>query len=80
MTRDKNDPTTVRLSMRDYVAFLAAIITISGIFLGAYLRHDRLLSEVLAMQRTQGERVEKLERAVDSLERLVWQNIERNNG
>lgn len=74
MTRDLKDPTTVRLSVRDYVTLGAAIVTISGVFLGAYLRHDRLLSEVLAMQRTQGERIEKLEQSLDSVERLVWQN------
>lgn len=73
MTRDLKDPTTVRLSARDYVALGAAIVAISAVFFGAYLRHDRLLSEVLTMQRAQGARVEKLEKSLDSVERLVWQ-------
>ena len=78
MTRDLKDPTTVKLSVRDYVALGAALVGICSVFFGAYIRHDRLLSEVLAMQRAQGSRVEKLEQSLDSLERTVWQS-QRNS-
>lgn len=78
MTRDGSDPQTVRLSVRDYVALAAAVIATCAVFAGAYLRHDRMLERLVSGQEVQFNRIEKIESAVDSLERVVWNNYNGN--
>ena len=78
MTRDGSDPQTVRLSVRDYVTLAAAVVVTCAVFAGAYLRHDRMLERLGSGQQVQFERIEKVENAVDSLERVVWNNYNSN--
>lgn len=57
----------VHLSMRDWIALSATIITLLTLILGAYLRQDRMLSELMVMTQMQQERLARLERQVESL-------------
>lgn len=58
----------VRLSGRDYAALGAMALVVLGAITGQYLRHDRLLTEVLVRQAAMAERVVTVERAVERLE------------
>jgi len=51
----------VKLSLGDWVRLVALIVTISIVLLGAYLRHDRMLSQVLHSMEHQQSRLSLLE-------------------
>lgn len=68
MTRDKNhgpSEDTVRLSIRDWFGILACVMTVMSMFIGSYLHHDRMLTEVLTRQQTIVDRVERIENSLD---------------
>lgn len=58
----------VHLSTRDWACILAVAATMGCALLASYLRHDRMLTEVLTRQATAVERIEAVERSVDRLE------------
>ena len=58
----------VRLSGRDWAGLAALALAVLGAITGQYLRHDRLLTDVLVRQAAMAERVEQVERAVERLE------------
>jgi hypothetical protein len=65
MTRTTKDPSIVRLSGRDWFGLLGIFITIMIVVCGAYLRHDRLIIEVLTRQQTITDRLDRLETQID---------------
>ena len=65
----KPTPESVQLSSKDWVGLLAISVTVISTFFMAYQRHDRLLSEIAISQKLQGERINRLENKLDSLER-----------
>ena len=66
MTKDSGQ--TVRLSGRDWAGLATLAVVVLGSITTQYLRHDRLLTEVLIRQTLMAERVEQVERAVERLE------------
>tara|TARA_R100000995_G_scaffold80591_1_gene52520 strand:+ start:2833 stop:3114 length:282 start_codon:yes stop_codon:yes gene_type:complete len=65
MTRSTGD--TVRLSNRDWVGIVAIAITLLGTTLTSYMRHDRILTEIVVRQEYLSAQQEAL---VQDLERL----------
>lgn len=55
----------VRLQWGDWVRLGAILVTLTVALLGAYLRHDRMLSEVLL-------NVQQQERRLQLLEQRLW--------
>jgi N6-adenosine-specific RNA methylase IME4 len=51
----------VRLSVGDWVRIVALIVTIATVLGGAYLRHDRMLTQVLHSMEHQQSRLSLLE-------------------
>ena len=66
MTRGTDN--TVRLSLRDWAGLAALALGLLGTLTAQYLRHDRLLTELLVRQAATSERVQQVERAVERLE------------
>ena len=56
----------VRLSTRDWLAIAAILTTLATIAGGAYLRQDRMLSELMAISRLQQDRIARLESQMDA--------------
>lgn len=56
----------VRLSTRDWLAIATILTTIATIAGGAYLRQDRMLSELMAISRLQQDRIARLESQMDA--------------
>ena len=67
MTKEP-DSQTVKLSGRDWLGLSALAVGLLGALTTQYLRHDRLLTEVLVRQAAMQERVQQVERAVERLE------------
>jgi hypothetical protein len=57
----------VRLSIRDWTTIIAVTVTLMTLIFGAYLRQDRMLSELMVLTRMQQERLAKLERQFESI-------------
>ena len=68
MTRDSDRSSIVFLSTRDWCGIFAIGLTIALALVASYLRHDRMLTEVLTRQAATGERLEDVERSVERLE------------
>ena len=66
MTRDHGQ--IVHLAGRDWLGIMAISLALLGAVTTQYLRHDRLLTEVLVRQAGSTERMESIERAVERLE------------
>ena len=64
MTRSSDN--TVHLSVKDWCGIVGAVITILSALLAVYVHHDRQLTEVLTRQETLVDRVERIERSLDS--------------
>jgi hypothetical protein len=64
----KDHQQVVRLSGKDWVGLLALAVGLLGAITTQYLRHDRLLTQVLVGQAFMEARVEQIERAVERLE------------
>ena len=58
----------VKLSGRDWAGLAALSLGLLGTLTAQYLRHDRLLTELLVRQAATSERVQQVERAVERLE------------
>ena len=52
----------VSLSIRDWLYAVATIIGLVGVFMVAYLRHDRMLTELVSSQRMTEHRLTQIER------------------
>jgi len=52
----------VSLSVRDWLYAVATIIGLVGVFMVAYLRHDRMLTELVSSQRMTEHRLTQIER------------------
>jgi len=65
--------TIVHLSSRDWCALLTIAGTIGLGVLASYLRHDRMLMELLTRQQATSERMEAVERSVERLEDRAMQ-------
>ena len=68
MTRDSDGSSIVFLSTRDWCGIFAIGLTITLALVASYLRHDRMLTEVLTRQAATAERLEDVERSVERLE------------
>jgi uncharacterized membrane-anchored protein YhcB (DUF1043 family) len=64
MTLEQNN--TVKLSVRDWTAIIALAVTISGGVIGAFMHHDRMLMRLLTQQESMHERLDKIERQLES--------------
>lgn len=64
MTLEQNN--TVKLSIRDWTAIIALAVTISGGVIGAFMHHDRMLMRLLTQQESMHERLDKIERQLES--------------
>ena len=62
-------PEVVLLAARDWVGIMTIAASIILAVFSAYSNHDRMLSEVTAIQKLQGERIGRLEDKLDQLER-----------
>lgn len=58
----------VHLSLKDWIAIAVGIGTLVVMIGGAYLRQDRMLSELMVLSRLQQDRLEKLERRIDEIQ------------
>ena len=65
MTLDHAPEIRVRLSPRDWIAILVVLVGIASAFAAGYLRHDRMLSELVAGQRMTDHRLSVVERKLD---------------
>jgi hypothetical protein len=63
MTLERNN--IVKLSVRDWVAIIAVVVTVSGGVIGAFLHHDRLLMRLVTQQESINARLDKIERQLD---------------
>lgn len=59
----------VRLSGGDWIKIGAGLITVMSVAVTAYLRQDRMLSELVAIQQQQQQRIVRLENQMDYLTR-----------
>ena len=59
MTRQGGD--TVRLSIRDWLGIATLTLTVVAVLGSQFIRHDRLLTEVLVKQQALADRVEMME-------------------
>ena len=64
----KDHQQIVRLSGKDWGGLLALAVGLLGAITTQYLRHDRLLTQVLVRQEAMAERLGQVERAVERLE------------
>ena len=65
MTRSTTHRDIVSLSVNNWLALIAIIVSALLFIVSGYLRHDRLLTEVIVQQQAQAERMERLERTLD---------------
>ena len=65
MTLESNN--RVSLSVGNWIALAAVLITLLGLFSSAYLNHDRLLQLMLANQEHIGKRLDKIEDKLDAV-------------
>jgi hypothetical protein len=65
MTIEGQSEVRVRLSPRDWIGILVLLGSIASAFAAGYLRHDRMLSELVAGQRMTEHRLGMLERSLD---------------
>ena len=66
MTRThKNGRDVVQLSTRDWLAAMALILPISIFIISGYLRHDRMLTQVIVQQQSLSERMIRVESTLD---------------
>jgi len=64
MTLESNN--RVSLSVGNWIALTAVLITLLGLFSSAYLNHDRLLQLMLANQDNLNKRLDKIENKLDA--------------
>lgn len=64
MTLESNN--RVSLSVGNWIALAAVLITLLGLFSSAYLNHDRLLQLMLANQDNMSKRLDKIENKLDA--------------
>jgi hypothetical protein len=64
MTLEQNN--TVKLSIRDWTAIIALVVTVSGGVIGAFMHHDRMLMRLLTQQENINARLDKIERQLDA--------------
>lgn len=64
MTLETNN--RVSLSIGNWIALGALLITLLGLFSSAYLNHDRLLQLMLANQENMAKRLDKIENKLDA--------------
>lgn len=64
MTLESNN--RVSLSVGNWIALGAVLVTLLGLFSSAYLNHDRLLQVVIANQENISKRLDKFENKLDS--------------
>ena len=64
MTLETNN--RVSLSVGNWIALGAVLITLLGLFSSAYLNHDRLLQLMLANQEYLNKRLDKIEHKLDA--------------
>lgn len=64
MTLESNN--RVSLSIGNWIALSALLITVLGLFSSAYLNHDRLLQLMLANQENMNKRLDKIEVKLDA--------------
>lgn len=65
MTLETNN--RVSLSVGNWIALAAVLITLLGLFSSAYLNHDRLLQLMLANQDNLNKRLDKIENKLDAV-------------
>lgn len=66
MTRDYSNPRVVNLATRDWIGLITIAVTLLVLIAASYLRHDRLIVEVLTRQQTITDRLERMETQMDT--------------
>ena len=56
----------VKLSTRDWLAIVAIIIPTAIFIINGYLRHDRMLTQVITQQHSINDRLERVESTLDT--------------
>jgi len=64
MTLETNN--RVSLTIGNWIALGAILVTVLGLFSSAYLNHDRLLQVVIANQENISKRLDKFENKLDA--------------
>ncbi len=64
MTLESNN--RVYLTIGNWIALVAILVTVLGLFSSAYLNHDRLLQLMLANQENMSKRLDKIEDKLDA--------------
>ena len=65
MTRNPMQRDVVSLSANNWLALIAIIVSALLFIVSGYLRHDRLLTEVIVQQQAQAERMERIESTLE---------------
>jgi len=65
MTLESNN--RVSLTIGNWIAIGAILVTLLGLFSSAYLNHDRLLQLMLANQDNMSKRLDKIEDKLDAV-------------
>mgnify|MGYP003131298478 CR=1 FL=1 len=60
----------VKLSTRDWLAIMAIVIPTAIFIINGYLRHDRMLTQVITQQHSITERLQRVETTLDSRDGL----------
>jgi hypothetical protein len=66
MTRDFSEPQIVKLSTRDWIALIGIAATMTIGVMGAYLRIERSLIEILTRQQQLELRIDRIEETIDT--------------
>lgn len=66
MTRDFSEPQIVKLSTRDWIALISIAATMTIGVMGAYLRIERSLIEILTRQQQLELRIDRIEETIDT--------------
>lgn len=58
----------VHLAIKDWITIAVGVGTLVVMISGAYLRQDRMLSELMVMSRMQQDRLTQLEQRIDEIQ------------
>ena len=65
-SRGKACADTVTLSTKDWVTMFSVIVPIAVLVVFGWLRHDRMLTELVVQQGSLGDRLERVEETLDA--------------
>ena len=65
MTRNPVQRDIVSLSINNWLALIAIIVSALLFIVSGYLRHDRLLTELIVQQQAQADTIDRIERTLE---------------